>query len=404
MTAYIIKTILCSAVFFVTFKLLFEKEKSYLFNRLYLLSGLLLSFAIPALTFSSSTQLLPIAEYGLLNSNPIGDNGIVNLLSPERNSNYIFSILLIVYITITTILFLRLVKNLHAILSTARRRQTISYNKAKIILIGEDVTPYSFLNYLFIYNKDFKEGNIENEILLHEYAHIRQKHSCDILLIEILQTVCWFNPFLFLYRKSIQLNHEFLADEAVISTLNNVPGYQSLLIDKANKSQVYNLTSQFNYSVIKKRLIMMTKTNSPKTTLLKQITVIPVLTLCILLFSDQIVAQDLVAVTETKNTGTPSTRQGASQELLNEYEQIVAKTKSEKGIPFPAKFSAAEKNRLQVIYLSMSREQQGKQMILFIAAPSHPGTTEEKNKYYMTIRSASKDVTVEEAGINPEKK
>lgn len=307
MTAYIIKVILCSAMFILTYKLLLEKEKMFFFNRIYLLGCLLLSFVIPALTFNAATSLLPASENGLFNINYWGDNGMLQLLSPTKGINYSLEILLIIYVTITTLLFFRLVKNLNKILSKARVHQTIPYKNASIILINEDLTPHSFFKYLFINTSEYKNGNIENEILLHEYAHIRQKHSYDILLIEILQTVFWFNPFLFFYRKAIQLNHEFLADEAVVNTLNNISGYQSLLIDKANKSQTYNLTSQFNYSVVKKRLLMLTKTKSSGKSLCRQIAVVPVLAVSIFLFSTYQSAKDIVTVTETRNNTEPST-------------------------------------------------------------------------------------------------
>jgi hypothetical protein len=111
-----------------------------------------------------------------------------------------FTILLTIYVTITTLLLFRFIVNLSKIISKALTHQSIPYKTSKIVLINEDVTPHSFLNYLFIHNKEYE--NIENEILVHEYAHIQQRHSYDILLMEILQTVFWFNPVMLFYRKS----------------------------------------------------------------------------------------------------------------------------------------------------------------------------------------------------------
>lgn len=369
MTTYIIKVILCSAVFVLTYKILLEKERMHRFNRFYLLSCLLLSFVIPALTFSSSTPIFPAFDNEILNTNLLQDNGISQISSPNDSTNYTFSILLIFYVTITTLLFFRFIGNLNKILSKAWTQQTISYKNSKIVLINEDLTPHSFLNYLFINRKEYKNGNIENEILIHEYAHVQQKHSYDILFMEILQTVFWFNPFVFFYRKAIQLNHEFLADEAVVNTSQNIPSYQFLLIDKANKNKTYNLTSQFNYSITKKRIIMMTKTKSLRNALCRQIAIIPVLALSIFVFSTRSFAQDTITVPKTKQNVTPSTQEGVSQELLNEYEQTVNKTKNEKGFPTFSKFSDADKSRLETIYLSMSKDQQAKQIVIFMSAP-----------------------------------
>jgi hypothetical protein len=194
-----------------------------LFNRFFLLSSLLLSFIIPVITFSSSKPSLPVSEKEILNTNILQDNDIIQILSPEQSTNYMFSILLTIYVTITTLLLFRFIVNLSKILSKALTHQNIPYKTSKIVLLNEDLTPHSFLNYLFIQNKEYE--NIENEILVHEYAHIQQKHSYDILLMEILQIFFWFNPIIFFYRKAIQLNHEYLADEAVINNSHNISTY-----------------------------------------------------------------------------------------------------------------------------------------------------------------------------------
>ena len=366
MTTYIIKVILCSAVFLVTYKLLLEKEKMHLFNRFYLLSSLLLSFVIPVITFSSKSSI-PVSENDFFITNILQDNGIIQILPPEQITNYMFSILLTIYVTITTLLLFRFIVNLRKIFSKALTHQTIPYKNSKIVLISEDLTPHSFLNYLFIQNNQYE--NIENEILIHEYAHIQQKHSYDILLIEILQAIFWFNPVLLFYRKAIQLNHEYLADEAVLNTTENISNYQYLLIDKANKNKTYNLTSQFNYSITKKRLLMMTKNKSFRNTLCRQIAILPVLALSIFVFSTKTFAQDSLNVPTAKQITTPSTQEGVTQELLNEYEKVVNKTKNEKGFPVWSKFSEADKNRLETIYLSMSKDQQAKQIVIFSPAP-----------------------------------
>ncbi len=367
MTTYIIKVILCSALFFLTYKFLLEKERMHFFNRFYLLISLVLSFVIPVITFTTYKPILLIAETEVLNSNILQDKGIIQVLSPEQYTNYMYYILLAIYGTITALLLLRFIINLSKILSRAFVHQTIPYKKANIVMINEDLTPHSFLNYLFIHKKEFE--NIENEILVHEYAHIQQKHFYDILLMEILQTFFWFNPVLFFYRKALQLNHEYLADEAVVNTTQNIRSYQYLLIDKASKLKTYNLTSQFNYSITKKRLLMMTKTKSVSSILCRQIAVLAVLALSIFVFSTKAIAQDSVTVPKRIQNSTPSTQDGVSLELLNEYEQIVNKSKNEKGFPRYGKFSDADKSRLETIYLVMSKEQQAKQIVIFSAAP-----------------------------------
>ena len=369
MIIYIVKIILCSAIFAITYKILLEKEKMYRFNRFYLLASLLLSILIPVITISSASPIFLLPENSSIDTNIFQDNGVIQSLSNKKEPNYIFSILLTIYVTITTLLLFRFINNLNKILTRARTNQIIPYRKSKIVLINENLTPHSFLKYMFITTQDYKNGNIECEILTHEYAHIRQRHSLDILFIEILQIIFWINPLIFFYRKAILLNHEFMADEKVVNECQNIYMYQHLLIEKANKNKTLSLTSQFNYSTIKKRLIMITKNKSFKSALLRQIAVIPILIFSIFLFSTKTFAQEKSKNPKQIITETPSTQEGIPQELLNEYEQIVNKTKNEKGVLDFGKLSDTDKTRLQTMYFSMSKDQQAKQTLVFIRTP-----------------------------------
>ena len=369
MITYFLKVILCSAVFIFTYKILLENAKIHRFNRYYLFTVLLLSFIIPAITFSTYTSPFPATENETLNADFSAYSQVIQILPSTDSSNNGFSILFTIYLVITAFLIFRFFNNIKNILSKARNSRVVPYKGSKIVLLKEDLTPHSFLHYIFISNEEYCNGTFNDEILVHEYAHIQQKHSYDILLIEIIHTFFWFNPFLFFYRKAIQLNHEFLADQVVIDTYQNIVGYQSLLIDKASKNKTYSLTSQFNYSITKKRLIMMAKTKSLANAICRQIAIIPVLTLSIFLFSTKSIAQE-TSVLKAKDNVAPSSQEGVSQELLNEYDQIVNKTKTKNGIPSFYKFSDADKSRLETIYLSMSKEQQAKQIVIFMPAPA----------------------------------
>jgi len=128
-----------------------------------------------------------------------------------------------------------------------------------LILVEEKILPHTFLNYIFINKNDYENRKIEGELFTHELTHVRQKHTLDVLFIEILKTIFWFNPLLIFYKKAIQLNHEFLADEKVVTSYKNVPFYQSLLLEKASWNSNFYLASNLNFLVTKKRLIMMTK-------------------------------------------------------------------------------------------------------------------------------------------------
>ena len=125
----------------------------------------------------------------------------------------------------------------------------------------------------------------------HELAHVNQKHSYDILFIELIRCLFWINPFLYFYKRAIQLNHEFLADEAVNNSFKNVYSYQVLLLEKAGMYKAINIASQFNYQVTKKRLMMMTKTTSASIKACKQFAILPILLVSMYVFGRNVVVQ-----------------------------------------------------------------------------------------------------------------
>jgi bla regulator protein BlaR1 len=367
MIAYIIKLVLCSALLLSAYKLLLEKEKMHRFSRFYLLASIALSFVVPFLTFNEQVPAMPVVETFIYLNIPDQQTATSPLIDSLSGLNYTNIGLLVVYIGFTSILLTRFIINLRSILHAARVNAFIDYKGARLILVDSNTTPHSFLNYIFISRPDYENGDIKKEILLHELTHVRQKHSIDILFIELLQIFCWINPLLFLYRKAIQLNHEFLADNAVINTTIDTTGYQHLLIDSSGKQHSSILTSQFNYLITKKRLLMITKNTSRSRALCKQFAILLVTSASVLLFSKKTVAQTPSTLVATQKEA-PSTQEGVSQALMDEYARIVDETKNEKGHPVYNKFSAADKARLETIFLSMSKEQQAKQVVVFMPA------------------------------------
>jgi hypothetical protein len=169
-----------------------------------------------------------------------------------------------------------------------------------LVLVDEKILPHTFLNTIFINKSDYENRNIEDELYTHELTHVAQKHTLDILFIEIIKCVFWFNPILIFYKKAIQLNHEFLADEKVVNSYNNIPVYQSLLLSKANEKQQYYLASNLNYLVTKKRLIMMSKKTPISIAILKKVALTPIFAGLIFFMCVKSVAQEKENITKNK--------------------------------------------------------------------------------------------------------
>jgi hypothetical protein len=225
---------------------------------------------------------------------------------------------------VTIFLLIRFIKNGLQLYKRAKSNASIAFNNAKLVLLPHPTLPYTFLNTIFINQDDYENRKIENELYTHELIHVTQKHTLDILLIETLKVVFWFNPILYFYKKAIQLNHEFLADEKVVQTHNNVPYYQNLLISKANANPTYYLASNLNYSVTKKRLIMMTKNTSTTRGLIKKGLLIPVLTAIVFSFCTKVVAQE-------KTTTKENTTKKPLSIFENYYQKTIFEIKDESG-------------------------------------------------------------------------
>lgn len=273
MTAFLIKSTISLCILVLAYHLLLEKEKMFRFNRYFLLVSLVFSMVIPFLSFEIQ-QDIPIVYNKITFQKTAGATFPIEAedinINKEDQINYWLFLLWITYIGITLILSYRFIQNIYTITSKAKISKIIVHQNTRIVLLSEKTLPYSFWDSIYLNHNDFENGLIEQELFTHEIAHVKQKHTLDVIFIEILKTLFWFNPVFIFYKKAIQLNHEFLADENVISAHNNIYLYQNLLLNKLNTSQPIYLTSNLNFLSTKKRLTMMTKTTSKTKTLIIQ--------------------------------------------------------------------------------------------------------------------------------------
>jgi Antirepressor regulating drug resistance, predicted signal transduction N-terminal membrane component len=182
--------------------------------------------------------------------------------------------LIILYIIISSVLLLRFALNIYKIIRLIRTSAIVDNQKTQIVLVENVTLPFSFFRYIFVNRSDYENGKIEKELLIHEQAHCTQYHSIDILAVELIKIILWFNPFVWFFSKAIQLNHEYLADNEVLSN-HDVHDYQNTLINIVFRNNSTYLASNFNYSLTKKRLIMMTNNNSLRKAIYLKIAAVP---------------------------------------------------------------------------------------------------------------------------------
>ena len=276
-------------VFYAVYKLWLENEKMFRFNRAYLLLSLVFSFVIPLQLFSVEPLLGNTLSIIQLDGVVIRDSNAV--VDKTNSAQIITSILSIIYLIVALLFLVRFMVNLYSFYKKIKSNQRQLVDDVKVVLIEEPVLPHSFWKSIFINKEEYETGKIPSELIAHEKAHLQQKHTLDILFIEVLQIVFWFNPLLVLFKKAIKLNHEFLADEAVNKQFDSVGNYQKLLLNFASNKSTIALASNLNYLITKKRLIMMTKKESRFKMMFKVLIVSVICALLLFVFSAETIAQ-----------------------------------------------------------------------------------------------------------------
>ncbi|HAI40756.1 MAG TPA: hypothetical protein DCM40_22970, partial [Maribacter sp.] len=173
-----------------------------------------------------------------------------------------------------------------------RRNTQIKFNSLVKVLLKEELPPRTFLRYIFLNKQKFESKSIPAAVLLHEETHAKEWHSLDVLFIELLQVLFWFNPLIYVFKRSIKLNHEFLADSAVIKGQENQLQYQNTLLsylsnDNFHTHQSVGIANAINYSSIKKRFIIMKKQTSKRGILIRSVLVFPLMVLLLVSFSSR---------------------------------------------------------------------------------------------------------------------
>jgi len=344
MILYIIKSTIILIVFYAFYKFLLEKENMHVFKRFYLLSSVILSLIIPLNKLEVPKQKISGSE--ISSTNPDNSSDILpdvtqinyspietftenhlNSIDPSdkaRLLNWLIPFLISIYFSGFIFFSIRFVQNLHMIHSKIKHNFKIQSRENIKVLLIEKVVPHSFLNILFLNRYAFEIKSIDPEVLLHEQTHIDQKHTLDILFLEILQIVFWFNPFYYLLKKSVKLNHEFLADQKVIRQDYPIEKYQNILLQFADASQ-YPVTSNINYSLTKKRLKMMTKHTSRMKSITWFIALVPVFFGLVLFLSSKVtIAQDIhIKINNKKEIIINDTVQVYPENINSEIKKII---------------------------------------------------------------------------------
>ena len=298
---YILKTSICLTGFYLFYRLLLSKETFHRFNRVALLGILLLSLLIPFCEItvpeeSEVQQTLVTIEQILTLADHVPQTEVQAL--PSSMPLWL-PVLLCIYLL--GILFF-LGRNLYSLFHMLRLlhggRQEKLEKGITLIIHDKNIAPFSWMKYVVISEKDLQENS--KEILIHEMAHVHNRHSIDLLISDICIIFQWFNPASWLLKQELQNIHEYEADETVIRQGVNAKQYQLLLIKKAVGTRLYSMANSFNHSKLKKRITMMLKEKSSPWARMKYLYVLPVAAITLTAFARPEISNELNEISTTK--------------------------------------------------------------------------------------------------------
>ena len=335
---YLLKSSGLLAAFYLAYFLLLRKETFFNSNRWFLLLGLATSVILPLVTFEKVV---------LVDASPrnYSWNNATTMVAPMPQESFeinwylvlagIYGLGLLVFLC----QFLFDFRNLKSLIKGKTIQQQADF---KYIDVHEKVAPFSYFNYI-VYNSTLFNENELNNILAHEKVHCEQKHSIDVMVSRLFCIVFWYNPMIWLYKKAMLQNLEFIADSEALKNIADKKSYQITLLKVTTHQNCVAITNPFYQSLIKKRIVMLNKNQSKKWNSWKYALIVPVLIGFLLYFQVNVIAQERQGF--SSNTDTNSAEDIAVVIDKNstdaELKAAAAKLKSE-GVTL--KFSKVKRN------------------------------------------------------------
>ncbi len=308
---YLLKSSAILALFYGVYHFFLQDEKFYKGVRLYLVSSLIMAFILPLIKMNFEVTEAANSSNIVLLLNAI------NLTIEESSTNTLLDNISLTQFTVALYSFICLILILRSIIRIKKTQNIIKnnpkdeYEGQELIKVDKDTPNFSFLGKIVISDKNYNTESFRN-IIAHERVHVEQKHWIDLLLVELTTIVLWFNPFAWLFERAIKQTHELLADEGVIAQGCNIGHYQASILNQIMGIEVMGLANNFNCSITKKRMIMMTKTNTPKHRMFRLLLVIPAIAIALTLNlkctseNQTPIEEEIVTITKTDQALTKS--------------------------------------------------------------------------------------------------
>jgi len=281
---YLLKASALLGIFYLSYLFLLKRETTFELNRKYLLLGLITAGILPGIYFTRKVYIEASTQ-----SFDFIPGSTVSQVQTEAPIDW-WQIAGVIYLIITGLFIFRLCFQLSAVMRIIASHKFQKMSGQKYLKTTKNQLPFSFFNYI-IFNPD-KHSEKELELILeHEKVHAKQFHSVDILLVNLASCILWFNPFAWLYKKSVEQNLEFIADRETVNNKAEIKEYQHVLVKVSIANLKPALTNHFYQSFIKKRILMLNKKSSTHSPAWKLGLLMPLLLVFMLLFNVNTEAQ-----------------------------------------------------------------------------------------------------------------
>ena len=279
--SYLLESSVSIILLYAVYWLFLRRDTFFTVNRFYLAGSIIFSLLFPIFKWNIDFGGNSSGYVFLLDTVTITPEKVQATIAPHLS---LIRIITVVYLTGAALFLIRFALQVYQVLRLVRRYSVTQKHGLRLVFIDRNYQPFSFFRLVFM-PESLKEAGALPQIIEHEKVHADQNHSIDLILLEILTIVQWFNPVIWLYRRSLKSIHEYLADEGVIVKGFDKLNYQELLLGQTLGIQVNDLTNNFNHSLLKNRIIMMTKQRSGTFSGWKALLAIPIALGLILIFA-----------------------------------------------------------------------------------------------------------------------
>ncbi|NDW13176.1 M56 family peptidase [Bacteroides sp. 214] len=291
---YFVKVNMALVLFYAFYRLFFHKDTFFRWRRITLLAFFAASLVYPLLNIQEwMREQEPMVIVADLYAANILPEITVSAATPEVVNwrNFIIDSSQMLYVGIALLLMLRFCIQLFSIFKIRFRAKEMILQGVKVYKLSHAQGPFSFFRWIFVHPESHEEHALE-EILAHESTHVREWHSVDVVVSELFCALCWFNPFIWLIKREVRNNLEFLADNKVLEQGYDCKTYQYHLLGLTHQKSVATIYNNFNVLPLKNRIKMMNKKRTKQIARTKYLLFVPLLVLLLLISNIDSVARN----------------------------------------------------------------------------------------------------------------